>query len=186
MLDEDTGYKGYVPGTWPVTVKADVWSLGILAWRLVLPHVPGHDNSEDDNDARCESWKTGPNTCKGTMRASIFPTDVMQLPEEYSARLYRVIAACLQYHPDDRPALPVLKEHIDTAMAGLDQMYGEEVRMDWKTMKDYYKLSYDADQNRWEDFSIGDPFKPPVKWRKITKLGSKYDDYNYIVQEWGA
>jgi hypothetical protein len=60
MLDEDTGYKGYVPGTWPVTVKADVWSLGILAWRLVLPHVPGHDNSEDDNDARCESWKTGP------------------------------------------------------------------------------------------------------------------------------
>jgi hypothetical protein len=106
----------------------------------------------------------------------------------YSIGLIRLIRDCLQYHPDQRLDLLLMKERTDSAIARLDDLYGGEIQKPRRDANDSHRVV--VEDKKWSAFNIGQEYMPPkaIKRRRLSlnpeTKADKYNKYNEIVEDW--
>lgn len=191
MFAKDT--ERYAPANWEVTVKSDIWAIGLMAYRMIYAgNGEGARNgigTEMRDRARIE-WPDELTTTvsKGKQnkfaKRSIIPDNFELIPEKYSLKLLRVIKSCLVYHPDHRMELYQLESIVNAELASLDRLYGDLYKKDVDDVDDGHKILQSEENKQYDKFAIGQRYNPPRKRRRLDPTTEQDTAYRGLVVEW--
>ncbi|KAF2703734.1 hypothetical protein K504DRAFT_495284 [Pleomassaria siparia CBS 279.74] len=176
----------YQPGKWPLSYKGDIWSLGILALRMMLCGVWSTADSAMVTEAAERAWKDAPNSSERKYDDNYLPQfGYAAFPEEYTIHLLKTVMQCLQLRPRFRPTLERLREEAAKGMARVEAMCGDQLRKG-EAIAGSMLLFNESDN----EFRVGSRFEPPHKRRKPNERHEKYDEsselYGPHVESWNS
>lgn len=114
---------------WAVTVKSDIWTLGLIALQLMTC-------SQITATEFAALWANtatlwGPEALQDIdteqKTDTCAPFSFKTIPDMYSIKLYRIVEKMLNYVPENRPSLKYLRLVIDPTLKKLDRMYGDKL-----------------------------------------------------------
>ncbi|KAH5093731.1 hypothetical protein HBI73_126440 [Parastagonospora nodorum] len=179
-------YANYRPNDWDVTVKAEIWAVGVVAYRLLWAGK-GTDaviKQKDDIMQETEAWQTRFGKPKLPKDLGGLYDDFQEPPDIYSSGLVHLVQRCLNYRPENRPGLPEMKNIVDAKLRRLDLLYGDEIKKVKEAIAEPHKVWSSAVGEPAKRFAIGSRYDPPRKRRRVNLDDSNSLAYQAIVDDW--
>lgn len=178
--------SGYLPGSWMITEKSDIWGVGLVALELLYAgRGPGANAVLDDRISNLsQNWnEVLQERTEVDEDDGLFDRERFDPPEFYSIGLVRIIERCLRYLPASRPGLYEMKAIIDTNIARLNSLYGDKVRKGHADIAEDHKVHLAAEPTL-SQFNICQDYESPRKCRRLSIDTEMLDEYRNIVDEW--
>jgi serine/threonine protein kinase len=171
--------KNAPPLKWKVTIKTDLWTLGLVTLHLLLA----------SNELPPEDWE---GTLAERMKDAIQDPDSFQvveedkIPADYSLRLVRLVKRMLNYRPYDRPTLHDVQEEAISQLNRLNSQYGDNILRDHHTI--VRELRGEFPQQK-DEFTPNQVFVPEKRRRVPPVLVAEnreqlIESYRREVQVW--
>ncbi|KAF2027863.1 hypothetical protein EK21DRAFT_114353 [Setomelanomma holmii] len=168
--------KAYAPRNWRVSIKSDIYAVGLIGYFLMAPHVYSILELQQHM-----SWEGGWHQHDGPVN---FVT--RDFPSGYSIDLPNTILECMRYHPDSRPNLDSLQTRIQEDLDRLDKLYGDRIRQneDHMPQKLRPRLKRESD----DAFALRKAYSSAKKRRAVSeehfRESEDADKYRKHVEKW--